>query len=460
MNARSAIAARVLFAIFTLALAVRWAYAAGLFLGFDEEGLKGPDSTGYLVLARGMVDGIRSGTVTGWGWLGPDLSLMPFFPWLLALTVFVAGDLAALVFTLGQGVVDAGTAVLVALIAARFAGHRAALAGYAAALTPTFIVLSGLVYTDTLFVFLATFALYASLRWMETPLWRWAIAIGAGFGLASLVRIAGLPFAAAALLFVALVTLLGRRLTPAGLVQLAVGGLIVGLAVAPILVRNITVYASWSLTPQSGTHMAYWILPLVKEAATGTPREKTKLEIDAAIEARFGAIGAGNPFETSAKYRAYAEEELSKLGYGAIARAWLYGAAINLGAPAIVHVPPVSNLPRTGFYDTPGADLREKLTNFLFGSGAGVYAWLVIAGIFGVAVFRLVQLVGLIALLRRRPNLPGLILLGGWALYILLLNGPIASPKYRLPLEPVMAVLTGAGLGVLRRRPASTGLQA
>lgn len=460
MTANSAVPARTLILIFVVAVAVRWAYAAGIYAGFGEAGLKGPDSAGYLVLGRALAASLSAGTMTGWDWLGPDISLMPVFPWLLALHILVAGDGGALAYVLTQGVIDAGTAVLVALIAARFVGGRAALAGFAAALTPTFIVLSGLVYTDTPFVFCATVALYAALRWMETPSWRWALILGVGFALAALVRLAGLPFVAAALPFLVVVALVRGRLRLSGLLQLAVAGVIVAAAMAPVLVRNVAVYGAWSLTPQSGNHLAYWIFPLVKEAATGAPREKTKLDIDAAMRDRYGTMEGGNPFENSAKYRAYAEAEMAKLGFGAVARAWAYGAAINLATPSVVHIPPVSNLPRKGFYDTAGANFREKVVNFLFGGGNRLYAWLLLGGIAGLIAFRFLQLVGLGALLARRTNLPGLMLLSGWVFYILLLNGPIASPKYRLPIEPAMAVLTGAGLGVFRRGRSSSHLQA
>jgi len=223
---------------------VRWAYAAGIYAGFGKARLKGPDSAGYLVLGRALAASLSAGTMTGWDWLGPDISLMPVFPWLLALHILVAGDGGALAYVLTQGVIDAGTAVLVALIAARFVGGRAALAGFAAALTPTFIVLSGLVYTDTPFVFCATVALYAALRWMETPSWRWALILGVGFALAALVRLAGLPFVAAALPFLAVVALVRGRLRLSGLLQLAVAGVIVAAAMAPVLVRNVAVYSA------------------------------------------------------------------------------------------------------------------------------------------------------------------------------------------------------------------------
>jgi hypothetical protein len=43
-----------------------------------------------------------------------------------------------------------------------------------------------------------------------------------------------------------------------------------------------------------------------------------------------------------------------------------------------------------------------------------------------------------------------LLLLSGWVAFILLVNGPIASPKYRLPLEPVFSVMSAAGYATIR----------
>ncbi len=443
--------ARALAWLFVVALALRVVYALALHAFSGAEGLKGPDSHGYLVLARGFADAVAAGKVAGWGWLGPDLSLMPVFTWALAAAVALAGDSAPLAFVLAQGVVDAGTCLLVAGIARQIAPRAALPAGYAAALTPTFIVMSGLVYTDTLFLFFATASLFAALRWLAAPTLRWASLMGLAVGLAALVRIGMAPWALALLPFLAVVALI-RRTGGAPIRQIVAAGAIVAACLAPILARNVATHGAWSLTAQSGHHLAYWVLPLVKEFADGTPRETTTKDITARIGVRFGAMPSGKPFADSARYAEFAREELAKLGVGAIARAWLFGAAINLASPAVVHIPPVSSLPRRGFYDTPGANFWAKLQAFLFGSGNTLYAWLLMLGLLGVAAFRVVQFIGLLSLLRRGANVAGLLLLAGWAGYVLLLNGPVASPKYRLPLEPVLAVLTGAGFAAFGRR--------
>ena len=429
-------------------------YAVAFYALAGPDGLKGPDSHAYLTLARGFAEAITAGKIAGWGWLGPDISLMPLVTWALTLCSILAGDFAPLAYVLFQGVFDAGTCLFVAGIARMIAPRAALAAGYAAACTPTFIVVSGLVYTDTLFVFFATASLYSGLRWLGAPALRWAMSMGAALGLAVLVRIGIAPWALAACLFLAAVALI-RRGGWAQLRQLLAAAAVVSACLAPILARNVAVHGAWSLTPQGGGHLAYWVLPLVKEFADGTPREATTKEVNARIAGRFGPKPTGNPFADSAHYGEFALAELAKLGYGAVARAWAYGAAINLAAPAVVHIPPVSALPRRGFYDTPGANLWAKLQAFLFGSGNTLYAWLLMLGILGVLAFRLVQLVGFFALLRRGANAAGLLLLAGWVLYVLLLNGPVASPKYRLPIEPVLAVLTGVGLAAFtpRRSP-------
>src|SRR5262249_50406566 len=137
---------RAYIGLFVVALLLRALYAAAFYALLGDDGLKGPDSHGYLMLARRFAEAIAAGKVTGWGWLGPDLSQMPLFTWMLTGNSIFAGQLAPLTFVLGQGVFDAGTCLLVAGIARMVAPRAVLVAGYAAAITPTFIVLSGLVY--------------------------------------------------------------------------------------------------------------------------------------------------------------------------------------------------------------------------------------------------------------------------------------------------------------------------
>lgn len=116
----------------------------------------------------------------------------------------------------------------------------------------------------------------------------------------------------------------------------------------------------------------------------------------------------------------------------------------------IILSPPILQLPRTGFNGTVGNTLLEKVGNFLFRSDNAFYAWVLLLEIAGVAVVRVIQFCGLMGILREGGNWSIMLFLAGWFVYVLAINGPIASPKYRLPLEPLLCVLTGAGFCLLR----------
>jgi 4-amino-4-deoxy-L-arabinose transferase-like glycosyltransferase len=436
--------------IFFAALALRWAYAVILFAVMGEDGLKAPDSVGYLVQAHDFAAAITANKVAGWGWLSPNTTTMPVFIWLITLHTVLFGSYAALAYVLMQGVLDAATCVLVHGIAGSFDRSFAMPAAIASVLNPTQIVLSGLVLTDTPFTFLVALTLLGSVRWLRSPAWPGAVLIGLGLGGAALCRILIVPAGLILLPYLAVATLLAGRFRLRQAAQLAAAAAIAGLCIGPVLLRNVVDYGSWSLTSQSGLHFTLWVVPFIKQAKDGTPWIETHEALKHKVEERFGTPAA-NQFEMSGRYQQLGREELAKLGPAAIAKAWLFGAAINLGAPAIITSPLVSNLPRTGFYATGGASLLAKMLNFLFRSDNALFAWILAAGIVGVIIMRLLQFVGLMTILARRDVLAMSLILLGWCVYILVVSGPVAAPKYRLPMEPVFAVLSGAGFARLRQ---------
>jgi 4-amino-4-deoxy-L-arabinose transferase-like glycosyltransferase len=443
----------VIWKIFASALVIRWAYALIIFATMGEAGLKGPDSYSQIENGQIFASAIFGGTVHGWDWLGPSLITMPLFNWLMALHALIFGAHAPLTYVLMQGIIDAGTCLLTYHLATTLDMRFGVPAAIAAVLNPTQIVLSGLVYTDTVFLFCVPLFLLAAIRWLKTGSLAWAVMLGLALGAAALIRIVVAPFVPPMLVLL----LVGRVLTQGSvwreLSQLAAAAGILVLMFAPLVGRSVLKYGTWSLTPQGGIHLALWVVPLVKEAKDGTPFARGSNEMEARIRQRFGEPSQ-NPFEESRRYTEVGGEAMRELGTAAIAKAWAIGAAINLGSPAIALSPPISQIPRTGFYSTNGKTALEKIGNFLFYSESALYAWALLIGIVGVATMRLIQLIGAATISWRGGNWPILILFGGWCVYILAANGPVASPKYRLPLEPILNILTGVGiLSLSRLRP-------
>jgi len=434
----------MLWKIFASALAIRWIYALLLFATMGDAGLQTVDSTTYIANAHELARAIDAGTLHGAQWLSTGEFTMPLFAWVIGLHALLFGKWTALAYVLTQGALDAGTCLLIYGIAQTVNPRIAAPAAITAALNPTQIVLSALVYTDTLFLFFVTVFLLAAARWLRAPAWRWAIIAGVGLGAAAMTRVVVVPWASFLVLFLLLAAIISGRLTRRIVAQLALTSILVALSIAPVLWRNVSQYGAWSLTSQSGIHLAYWIVPLVGEARDGTPWPVGYDRMRKTMGERYPST-SDNPFEQSRHFEIVAREKLAELGPVAIAKAWIFGATINLAAPAITLSPLVSSLPRTGFYATPGTSVPNKAFNFLFHSDNKIYAWALLLGIAGVAVMRLIQLVGLLALVRQANNLSILLLLLFWIFFILAASGPVASPKYRLPIEPVLMVLAGAG---------------
>jgi 4-amino-4-deoxy-L-arabinose transferase-like glycosyltransferase len=439
----------ILLKIFLCALAVRWIYVLALFAIGGEAYLLGVDSHSYVQFARSFAAAIAAGSVEGWQWLGPDPNSMPLFAWLTTLNSLAFGTLGPLAYVLMQGVFDSGTCLLVYGIARAINSDYARAAAIVAVINPTQIVMSGLVYPDTPFVFFVALFLYAAANWIRSPSPALALLIGVGLGGASLLRMLIGPWAIAMPLFLLIASACQRQLSKRSFAQITAAAAIIAMCIGLVLCRNVVEYKAWALTPQGGRHLALWIVPLVKEAQDGTPWARTYADIEARTRARFGARD-DNPFEESRRYVEVGREAFATLDKIAVAKAWLLGAAINLGAPAIILSPPIIGLPRTGFYGTPGTSTIDKIGNFLLHSESAAYAGALLLGIAGVAIIRLLQLAGIFVLLKGGGNASVLLLFALWFGYVLMVNGPIASPKYRLPLEPLLAVLAGAGACMLR----------
>jgi hypothetical protein len=64
--------------------------------------------------------------------------------------------------------------------------------------------------------------------------------------------------------------------------------------------------------------------------------------------------------------------------------------------------------------------------------------------------FLVLEAIGFVMLARTLPW--AAIFAGGVIAYFLLLNGPVATPKYRLPIEPVLIVLAAIPLAWMAER--------
>jgi hypothetical protein len=274
--------------------------------------------------------------------------------------------------------------------------------------------------------------------------------VAGGLALATRPAVAALLVAAVPLVFA--ISLRNRRTVGPALAAAVLFALTAAAPIAPLIVRNAIAYHSFSLTTQTAAHLAYWIVPLVKQRADGTPYQATVNRIEARFQQRLGernASAEANPFRIAELKRELAREEMRELPLKAYALAWLEGMAINLGAPALIGDPRVRALARPSFYHTPGSSLWEKTRTYLF-VDAGLYQQLLIIGLLAMLPFLALEAIGFVMLARTLPW--AAVFAAGVIAYFLVVNGPVASAKYRMPIEPVLIVLAAIPLAALVQR--------
>jgi Dolichyl-phosphate-mannose-protein mannosyltransferase len=388
-----------------------------------------------------------------WPTLSAMTDRMPLYPLLLAGVQYAIGDgPRAIAFI--QAVIDAATCTLVASLGALISTRVGLIAGILAAFSPTLIVFSTQILTDTIFLFFFTLMLLAGAHFLLRPLIGRAIWAGlaGGFALATRPAVAALLAAAVPVVFA--IALVQRRRLGWALAAAMVFGVAAAAPVAPVLLRNAIRYDSLSLTSQIGDYWALWIVPLVAQRANGTPYQVTADRMESRYRERIerNSLAANNPFWRAALKSELAREEMARLPVSAYAEAWLEGMIVNLAAPALLADPRVRALPKPSFYNTAGTSLWERARAYLF-DNPGLYQLLLVLGLLAMLPFLMLEAIGFVMLARSMPW--AALFAGGVLAYFLVLNGPVASPRYRLPLEPVLLVLAAVPLARLaeRRKP-------
>jgi hypothetical protein len=451
------IAAHPLKTVFLLALLVRLINLA--FLTGNQSFFAETDAFAYWKLGAGLAR-----PESFWSTLLAETDRMPLYPLLLGGIRHIFGDDPRMVAIL-QAVIDAGTCALIAALGALISPLVGLIAGILAALSVTLIVFSTQILTETASLFFFTLMLLAGARFLRHPTNALAIIAGLAGGIAAATRPAVAPLLAAAVPLVLVIALMQRRGFAAALAAALLFAVGAAAPIAPVLLRNVIHYGSFSLTTQTGHHLADWIVPLVTERADGTPYQKTVDRMEALYaqraqttlcaprklecSAKHDLNGQTNPFQRAAVKSEVAREAMARLPLSAYAKAWLEGMVVNLASPALLIDPRVRALPKPSFYNTPGASLWEKTRAYLFDDPAA-YQVLLIVGLVAMLPILMLEAAGFVMLARTLPW--AAVFAGGVLAYFLLLNGPVATPKYRLPMEPVLIVLAAIPLARLAER--------
>ena len=118
-------------------------------------------------------------------------------------------------------------------------------------------------------------------------------------------------------------------------------------------------------------------------------------------------------------------------------------------APALMIDKRIRQLPHVSFAGDTYGDLISRTWQFMSGSSS-IYVTSLIASGAGAIIISIFQFAGFFVQLRVHLILAVLSALT--VAYFLIINGPVGSPKYRLPIEPILIIWFGCALLSLRKK--------
>lgn len=343
-----------------------------------------------------------------------------------------------------QLILDSFTCVLIAISAGLICKHLAFFSGLLAALWPNLIIHSALILTDSLFLFFVTLTLLFLILYLKRKNTRFVVAASLMIGIATTIRPLA-QFAPYCLIVIVFAEAL-RGSIPLRSAILATLTIIVvfGIVIGPLVFRNQTIFGSTKLSAQTGVHLMNWVLPEIAASAKGTSHKTgadyyNKLFLERLK--RDDISPSRNAFVTSKMFERYAFEELVKFRFIDIANAWLKGITISWAAPAILIAPSYRQAKTVSFVEGKGL-LYDRIKRYIF-KGNLIQQFSVVFMICSI-VFSTLQFTGMWRLFRVDPWLSSVLLL--IIIYFMLVTGPIMSPKYRLPTEPLLIIFCAAAM--------------
>ena len=442
--------------IFIIALTVRVVYA---WFFIDTSSLTHEDQALYINLGQNMAQTgeflkiVGDGYTTDW-----VTSRVPGYPQFLAVIYTLFGENNMAVVWV-QVIIDSLTCVVIGLIAESIVSRGFLIAGLISAINLNMIILSGMILTDTLFLFLFSLFILFAFNYLK-HLTKLQLFLAVSFlSLATLVRSVSY-FLIILLLLLLIFELVRRKVKLKQILYTVLIYLIpVVIALGPLHHRNYDKYNSFLLVSQGGKHTLKWVVPAVYQySGQGSYQEGQLLAKDYFEDSMRRdnlQMVTNDPFKNSSYQMQAAKGLLTELGLFNIVHAWSAGAIINFLSPSAAYAPVVRAMDHPSFYATSGDGAIEKLINYITNTNGFIYLMIIVVGSLISLIFLVVSMFGAYKMIKfpqpGRWNKGTILFLLFIIIYFVAITGPIVGVKYRLPMEPIMTIFFSYALVRFRK---------
>ena len=343
-----------------------------------------------------------------------------------------------------QSILDSFTCVIIFLCAGLLNKKYQLYTGFFAAFSPLMIIISSQILSDTIFLFTFSCSLYFLLKYWRSKNSKICVYLsGLLLGASTFIRAATFPLIFLSLPIIFLILKTGGNNYKKSFISSCIFFLI---AVAPISSRwidNIIDYDTYSLTSQSGSHMAYWMVPGVLSVSKGMDKKSSVNLVNMEIN-KFGGI-TNEPFKDSNKRVSVSINILKKENLYYISYAWLRSSVINIISSPVLIDSRARSLLHPSFAQEGNIN---KWFKTLF-SKKEYFSYLIVLLLsFIFSLFSIFSIV-LGYYYFTKANLFISVISIILITFFCLITGPTISPKYCLPYLPVLLYLQGISLGKL-----------
>ncbi len=418
--------------IFLIAFSLRISLFAAISVR-NPSGFLDTDSSSYLQVAEELS---RHGTYTGGGI--PEHSRTPGYP--LFLAAFMKSGAGTRAMVAGQIVFGSLTCVLAAVLAFKLTGNMPAslAAGLIAAADVPSIVMANLLMTETLF----TFFLFLSVLLFFNKNIKIYFLSGVFMGISILFRPIAAFLPAAAALFIVLFNLPRRR---KNLIAAAVYLAGCAVIISPWLIRNKIVFNSAFISTISSKNMLYY-------RAAGVHSVKHEIPLAASQSVLLEAVDSCFPDSRSdpvkrAGYERMLGKKIILENPGIYAINHLRSSFAMLLSPMRSSIDVQLGLKSTGStldvwrmhnIFSVFQRMRESTSSFTF--------YIVIFQMFMTLIVSVLMMPVLVRVISGKAPLSYSTPLLAIAYFVLLSGGPEAYARFRVPIVPFIAVVSGMGI--------------
>jgi 4-amino-4-deoxy-L-arabinose transferase-like glycosyltransferase len=340
-----------------------------------------------------------------------------------------------------QAILDSFTCVIISNCAYLINYKYKLYTGLFAAFSPLLIIISAQVLSDSLFLFTFTSSLYFLLKYFKFNFSNYYIVLSGLFlGLSTFTRASTFPLIFLSLPIIYFV--MKSFKFKFSKISLALG-LFVIVALFPVsnrLFDNIFYNNSFSLTSQTGSHAAYWMVPGVLTISENIDRDTAVNIVNKKIE-DFGGLTT-NPYSDSNILLNVSINILSDQNILHIAYAWLRASSVNTIVSPILIDNRVRNLKHTSFANE--GNINNWLTSIFLNKNYLDYRNIIIVASILSLISIILFIMGSYILFRNDFILGVLAFL--IIIYFCLITGPTLSPKYCIPYAPIIFYLQAIAL--------------